>query len=210
MSVSQTIETLTKPIPVTSATHHLMLTAAPLRSVGAFRSPVASRSSVRTMATAKLEMWVKGDPTTSTLGDCTLYERITLHPARTLLHAGPFCHRVLLSAEEKEVPYTKGYIDFAAKPDWLLEVNPSGTVPVAKDLETGEWIVDSGVIADHLEAKYPQHPLGQTSDVYAGDVHLFALITRCTGRASSSLPLLGFSKRVALTSRKRRLPWLQN
>lgn len=50
----------------------------------------------------------------------------------------------------------------------LLEVNPAGTVPVAKDLETNEWIVDSGVIAEYLEKKFPEHPLGTTSDVYVG------------------------------------------
>ncbi len=33
-------------------------------------------------------------------------------------HAGPFCQRVLLSVEEKSIPYTKGYVDFAAKPEW--------------------------------------------------------------------------------------------
>ena len=31
---------------------------------------------------------------------------------------GPFCHRVLLAAGEKQVPLTLGYVDFAAKPDW--------------------------------------------------------------------------------------------
>lgn len=31
---------------------------------------------------------------------------------------GPFCHRVLLAAGEKQVPITLGYIDFAAKPEW--------------------------------------------------------------------------------------------
>jgi glutathione S-transferase len=32
--------------------------------------------------------------------------------------SGPFCHRVLLAAGEKQVPLTLGYIDFASKPDW--------------------------------------------------------------------------------------------
>ncbi len=50
----------------------------------------------------------------------------------------------------------------------LLEVNPSGTVPVAKDLDTNEWVVDSGVIAEYLENKFPEHPLGTTTDTYAG------------------------------------------
>ena len=46
--------------------------------------------------------------------------------------AGPFCHRSLLTLEEKHVPYTKTFIDFANKPQWLLDVNPAGSVPVMK------------------------------------------------------------------------------
>jgi glutathione S-transferase len=57
----------------------------------------------------------------------------------------------------------------------LLEVNPAGTVPVAKDLGTGKFIVDSGVIAEYLEKHFPEHPLGTTTDMYAvcicDDVH---------------------------------------
>ena len=34
------------------------------------------------------------------------------------LKTGPFCHRVLLAAGEKQVPISLGYVDFAAKPDW--------------------------------------------------------------------------------------------
>lgn len=32
--------------------------------------------------------------------------------------AGPFCHRLLLHLEHKQVPYTKEYVDFADKPEW--------------------------------------------------------------------------------------------
>lgn len=57
------------------------------------------------MATqASMTCYVKGDPENQVLGDC------------------PFCHRVLLTLEEKELEYEKDYIDFNNKPDWLLEV----------------------------------------------------------------------------------------
>lgn len=46
--------------------------------------------------------------------------------------AGPFCHRSLLTLEEKNVPYSTTLIDFANKPQWLLDVNPAGSVPVMK------------------------------------------------------------------------------
>ncbi|KAL4430131.1 hypothetical protein ABPG77_004913 [Micractinium sp. CCAP 211/92] len=72
----------------------------------------------------------------------------------------PFCHRSLLTLEEKKVPYSTTLIDFANKPQWLLDVNPAGSVPVMKELETGEWIVDSGTIQNYLEEKFPQPELG--------------------------------------------------
>jgi hypothetical protein len=114
-----------------------------------------------------------------------------------------------VAAGEKAVPLTLGYIDFAAKPAWLLEVNPAGSVPVAKgekrgkagvrkrttrkapthtaapplscphsslispspfphtDLASGDWVVDSGVICDWLEDKWPSPALGKTADAPA-------------------------------------------
>ncbi|PSC75758.1 putative beta-D-xylosidase 7 [Micractinium conductrix] len=72
----------------------------------------------------------------------------------------PFCHRSLLALEEKHVPYTTTLIDFNNKPQWLLDVNPAGSVPVMKELATGDWVVDSGVIQNYLEEKFPQPELG--------------------------------------------------
>ncbi len=77
-----------------------------------------------------------------------------------LLLTGPFSHRALLALEEKHVPYTKILVDLDNKPQWLLDVNPAGSVPVLKDLSTGEWTPDSGVIADMLESKFPEKKLG--------------------------------------------------
>lgn len=113
------------------------------------------------------------------------------------LFPGPFCHRALLTLEEKRVGYTTTLIDFDNKPQWLLDVNPAGSVPVMKvgahrhvgsyrldqnapvgvaavadrcfaaavqELATGEWIVDSGVIVDYLENKFPEPKLGTSQD----------------------------------------------
>ena len=71
---------------------------------------------------------------------------------------GPFCHRALLTLEEKQVPSEMTFIDFANKPEWLLELNPAGTVPVMKDLERGTWTLDSGVIADMVQKESDQGP----------------------------------------------------
>lgn len=76
------------------------------------------------------------------------------------IFAGPFSHRALLNLEEKHVPYTKTLVDLDNKPQWLLDVNPAGSVPVLKDLATGTWTPDSGVIADMLEERFPEPKLG--------------------------------------------------
>lgn len=55
----------------------------------------------------------------------------------------------------------RGYIDFQAKPKWLFDVNPEGTVPVLKDGE--DWIVDSGVIVEYIDKKHPSPDLGPAS-----------------------------------------------
>ena len=156
----------------------------------ATRSFQARTRSVATMAQGApvYDIAVKGWPQTNTLGDCEWLDRpaadggvswtagggraplyasgLTRSPLsyqptiRTCARPGPFCHRALLTLEEKAVPYTKTLIDFDAKPQWLLDVNPAGSVPVMKDLASGEWIVDSGVIVDLLEARFPQPALG--------------------------------------------------
>ena len=51
-------------------------------------------------------------------------------------------------------------VDLDKKPQWLLDVNPAGSVPVMKELSTGAWIVDSGVISDFLEERFPEPHLG--------------------------------------------------
>lgn len=55
----------------------------------------------------------------------------------------------------------------------LLEVNPNGSVPVAKDLEADKWVVDSGVIADYLEDKYPEPHLGKSDQIPEAGTKLF-------------------------------------
>ena len=49
----------------------------------------------------------------------------------------------------------------------LFKVNPKGSVPAIKDLETDKWHVDSGEFVDFLEDKYPEPKLGKAEDVPA-------------------------------------------
>ncbi|KAG2710789.1 hypothetical protein I3760_04G045700 [Carya illinoinensis] len=88
-----------------------------------------------------LEILVKASVTTpNKLGDC------------------PFCQRVLLTLEEKHLPYDLKLVDLTNKPEWFLKINSKGTVPVIKLDE--KWMPDSDVITQALEEKYPNPPLG--------------------------------------------------
>ncbi|KAI9127986.1 hypothetical protein K1719_000979 [Acacia pycnantha] len=70
----------------------------------------------------------------------------------------PFCQRVLLTLEEKHVPYDLKLVDLKHKPEWFLKINPEGKVPV-KNLDE-KWVSDSDVITQALEEKFPSPPLG--------------------------------------------------
>ncbi|XP_026426594.1 glutathione S-transferase DHAR2-like isoform X1 [Papaver somniferum] len=69
----------------------------------------------------------------------------------------PFSQRVLLTLEEKKIPYQMHWIDLSNKPKWFLEINPGGKVPVVKF--DGKWVPDSDVITQILERKYPKPSL---------------------------------------------------
>ncbi|NP_001296625.1 glutathione S-transferase DHAR3, chloroplastic [Cicer arietinum] len=87
-----------------------------------------------------LEVVVKASITTpNKIGDC------------------PFSQRVLLTLEEKHLPYDPKLVNLANKPEWFLEISPEGKVPVIKF--DGKWVPDSDVITQTLEEKYPSPPL---------------------------------------------------
>ncbi|KAF5189392.1 Chloride intracellular channel protein [Thalictrum thalictroides] len=69
----------------------------------------------------------------------------------------PFTQRVLLTLEEKNVPYKLNLIDVSNKPQWFLEVNPEGKVPCVKFDD--KLTPDSDVITQILEEKYPEPSL---------------------------------------------------
>ncbi|KAK7390749.1 hypothetical protein VNO78_18799 [Psophocarpus tetragonolobus] len=77
--------------------------------------------------------------------------------APNILGDCPFSQRVLLTLEEKGIPYKLHLIDLSNKPEWFLTVNPEGKVPVV--LFDGKWVPDSDVIVGILEQKYPQPSL---------------------------------------------------
>ncbi|PNX75228.1 glutathione S-transferase chloroplastic-like, partial [Trifolium pratense] len=69
----------------------------------------------------------------------------------------PFTQRVLLTLEEKHLPYEQKLVDLRNKPEWFLEISPEGKVPVINI--DGKWVPDSDVITQILEEKYPSPPL---------------------------------------------------
>ncbi|XP_021770974.1 glutathione S-transferase DHAR3, chloroplastic-like [Chenopodium quinoa] len=69
----------------------------------------------------------------------------------------PFCQRVLLTLEEKHLPYDMKLVDLTNKPEWFTKINPEGKVPVVKFDE--KWVADSDVIAKSLEENFPNPPL---------------------------------------------------
>ncbi|EOA35718.1 hypothetical protein CARUB_v10020944mg [Capsella rubella] len=69
----------------------------------------------------------------------------------------PFSQRVLLTLEEKELPYKIHLINVSEKPQWFLDISPEGKVPLMK--LDGKWVADSDVIVGLLEEKFPEPSL---------------------------------------------------
>jgi glutathione S-transferase len=61
----------------------------------------------------------------------------------------PYVQRAAIVLAEKAVPYTRRYVDLAAKPDWFLAVSPLGKTPVL--LVGDEPLFESAVICDYLD-----------------------------------------------------------
>lgn len=80
--------------------------------------------------------------------------QITSQEAPVLLYKDtnswcPYCERVLFALEEKELPYQVEFINLGSKPQWYLDLVPSGLVPAAKI--RGELIYESKDILLALE-----------------------------------------------------------
>lgn len=61
----------------------------------------------------------------------------------------PYVQRAAIVLAEKGVPYTRRYVDLAAKPDWFLAVSPLGRTPVL--LAGSEPLFESAVICEYLD-----------------------------------------------------------
>lgn len=79
----------------------------------------------------------------------TLSEGVQESPHGTL-GACPFSFRVLLTLEEKMLPYKAHFVDSSNKPEWLTNVNSKGSVPILEG-NNGTYVIDSDAICDYLE-----------------------------------------------------------
>ena len=70
----------------------------------------------------------------------------------------PFVQRSVITLLEKKVPFDITYIELDNKPDWFLDISPTGKVPVLKT--QGEVLFESAVINEYLDAITPPplHP----------------------------------------------------
>ncbi|NEQ36858.1 MAG: glutathione S-transferase [Okeania sp. SIO3I5] len=69
----------------------------------------------------------------------------------------PFCERVWLALEEKQIPFEVELINLRDKPEWYTDMVPTGLVPAVK-IE-GELVYESKDILLALENKFDSFPL---------------------------------------------------
>uniref|UniRef100_A0A2P2IQF9 Dehydroascorbate reductase n=1 Tax=Rhizophora mucronata TaxID=61149 RepID=A0A2P2IQF9_RHIMU len=88
----------------------------------------------------------------------------------------PFSQRVLLTLEEKKIPYQRNLVNTTVKPQWFLEISPEGKVPLAK--HDGKWVSDSDVIVQILEEKYPEPSLKPPPEVASVGSKIFPSLVK--------------------------------
>jgi glutathione S-transferase len=64
-------------------------------------------------------------------------------------HLCPYVQRAAIVLAEKDVAFTRRYVDLSAKPDWFLAVSPLGKTPVL--LVRDEPLFESAVICEYLD-----------------------------------------------------------
>lgn len=76
----------------------------------------------------------------------------------------PFAQRARLVLAFKKVPYERVNITLKEKPEWFLEKNPKGMVPVLE--QDGRILYESLIVAEYLDAVYPKPRALLPSDPY--------------------------------------------
>lgn len=75
----------------------------------------------------------------------------------------PYAQRILLVLDAKKIPYNTFNINLHEKPEWLTKFSPTSKVPAlavsGNNSGTLTWIIESLIVADYLDEKYPTRPL---------------------------------------------------
>ncbi|KAG5678920.1 hypothetical protein PVAND_008543 [Polypedilum vanderplanki] len=71
----------------------------------------------------------------------------------------PFAQRAHLVLDAKNIPYHTAFINLTEKPEWFTKVSALSKVPALEIPESGDVLIESLIIADYLDEKYPQNPL---------------------------------------------------
>ena len=70
----------------------------------------------------------------------------------------PYAQRARLVLIHKKIPFEEVNINLSKKPKWYLELNPAGAVPCLH-IEQGKAIPESLIVAEYLDAAYPNDKL---------------------------------------------------
>lgn len=71
----------------------------------------------------------------------------------------PFAQRAHLVLDAKNIPYHVAFINLDSKPEWLERVSPLLKVPALEIPGVSGSLIESLIIAEFLDEKYPQNPL---------------------------------------------------
>lgn len=93
-------------------------------------------------------------------------------PDLTLIshHLCPFVQRSVIALLEKNIPHQRRYIDLSAKPEWFLQLSPTGKVPILL-VDDRDVLFESAVICEYL------------NDITPGDLHAADPLTKARHRA---------------------------
>lgn len=73
-----------------------------------------------------------------------------------------FSQRAHLVLHAKKIPYQAVYIDIFSKPEWFIQKSPLGFVPVLELPDKTGPIIDSIIIVEYLDDKYPENKMYST------------------------------------------------
>ena len=81
----------------------------------------------------------------------------------------PFVQRVTAALEARSVPNSVEFINLKDKPQWFLDISPTGQVPVVVTADTKTPLFESDAIVEYIDEKYGPLEKGLTLEQMALD-----------------------------------------